>query len=317
MDERHPEEIAQLFGCHRTTVDRIVKKYNSEGRVESKPRGGCRPRALEVVHERAIQSYVADNCSITLKKMKERLVEDFNINVGKSSIDRSLSSFSFTLKRVSLVPERRNDENNMETRYIYAREFFSLLPSEDGNNIFFLDEVGFNVSMRSGRGRSLIGYDAVQIVPGLRNRNISVCCLMSKNGTFHYKKQTHPFNRESFSEFINEILNKFRELGLENRIIVMDNVPFHKCIEVREKIILEGHVIKYLPPYSPFLNPIENLFSQWKQMVRSSDPNNEALLFSIIDDTFQQITQNNCANYYRHMLNVLSRCVNKEPINDE
>jgi transposase len=171
--------------------------------------------------------------------------------------------------------------------------------------------------MRAKRGRALKGQPAIQVVPGLRNRNISVCCVMSKNGVLYHKKQTLPFNRQSFAEFLDEVLAKFRELGLQNRIFVMDNVPFHKCMEIREKLITAGHTLKFLPPYSPFLNPIENLFSQWKQLVRSRNSRDEQELFHAIDASFNEITQENCANYYRHMLNVLSRCVNREAILDE
>ena len=86
----------------------------------------------------------------------------------------------YILKRVSLIPEHSNDAETLQIRFDYAREFFTLLASDDGDNILFLDEVGFNISMRSKRGRAVKGQRAIQIVPQIRNRNISVCCVMSK-----------------------------------------------------------------------------------------------------------------------------------------
>ena len=44
----------------------------------------------------------------------------------------------------------------------------------------------------------------------------------------------------------------------------MDNVRFHKMKIVEELVLDYGHNILYLPPYSPFLKPIENVFSKWK-----------------------------------------------------
>jgi len=55
----------------------------------------------------------------------------------------------------------------------------------------------------------------------------------------------------------------------------MDNVAFHNCAEIRDKIVVRGHFIKYLPSYSPFLNPIENIFSQWKQLAKKRNTNNQ------------------------------------------
>ena len=53
----------------------------------------------------------------------------------------------------------------------------------------FVDEVGFNLIMRSRRGRSLRGTRAVHIVPGLRARNIFVCCAMLKSEITKFLKQ--------------------------------------------------------------------------------------------------------------------------------
>ena len=47
-------------------------------------------------------------------------------------------------------------------------------------NVIFVDETGFSVSMRTRRARSRPGTLAVSVVPGLRTKNISVCCAISK-----------------------------------------------------------------------------------------------------------------------------------------
>ena len=48
----------------------------------------------------------------------------------------------------------------------------------------------------------------------------------------------------------------------------MDNVAFHKTGDVQNFLIGEGHELVFLPPYSPFLNPIEHTFSTWKAHIR-------------------------------------------------
>ena len=58
----------------------------------------------------------------------------------------------------------------------------------------------------------------------------------------------------------------------ENSIIVMDNLPFHRHARVIEMMQIRGWEWRFLPPYSPFLNPIECLFSQWKNHVKRSEP---------------------------------------------
>ena len=69
----------------------------------------------------------------------------------------------------------------------------------------------------------------------------------------------------------------------------MDNVAFLNCAEIRDKIVGRGHFIKDLQSYSSFLNPTENIFSQWKQSVRKSNPNNQDDLFNCMDSTLEEL----------------------------
>jgi hypothetical protein len=96
-----------------------------------------------------------------------------------------------------LIPER--SKASIKLRYRYAREFQHLLKKYDESHIFFLDEIGFSVSMRVKRGRAPKGQRAVRVIPNLRTKNISICCTMSKNGA--YKNQDRAYNSVSFEKY--------------------------------------------------------------------------------------------------------------------
>lgn len=51
-----------------------------------------------------------------------------------------------------------------------------------------------------------------------------------------------------------------------NSVLVMDNATFHKRNDIKETIEKEGHILEFLPPYSPDLNPIEQKWAQAKAM---------------------------------------------------
>jgi transposase len=297
-------------------VKRIIDVYLGEGRVTVRKRGSSGGnKRLGASHIDFIRANINENCTISLKELQKNVNEEFGVSVSKSSINRAISSFNYTLKRLYPVPERRNEPSNIESRFICASWFYSL--SQQGTNtIFFLDEAGFNVSMRRRRGRSLSGERAVLTVPCLRNRNISVYCAIYKHGTFLYKKQDRPFNTETFSRFIDELLIKLNSEGISNAILVLDNVPFHKSQVIREKVESTGHILAFLPPYSPFLNPIENMFSQWKDGVKSRCPRSEEELLRLIDATFLNILEENCRNYYENILEYLPRCLRRERIDN-
>jgi len=75
----------------------------------------------------------------------------------------------------------------------------------------------------------------------------------------------------------------YRTVSYINIIHMQDNVGFHRSVHVREMMEIRGFEWKLLPPYSPFLNPIECMFSQWKNHVKRSEPRNEPTLHQAIN----------------------------------
>ena len=78
----------------------------------------------------------------------------------------------------------------------------------------------------------------------------------------------------------------------------MDNIAFHKGDTIKTFIENKGAKYLFLPPYSPFLNPIENLFSKLKNSVKSKSPNNETELFEYLEDSSSDINSDDCKNYF-------------------
>jgi transposase len=88
-------------------------------------------------------------------------------------------------------------------------------------------------------------------------------------------------------------------------IVVMDNLASHKVAGIREAIEAAGAELRYLPPYSPDLNPIEQFFAKLKAMLRKAAARNLQTLIAAIADALTTVTSQECANYlanqgYRH-----------------
>jgi transposase len=81
-------------------------------------------------------------------------------------------------------------------------------------------------------------------------------------------------------------------------VVVMDNLPAHKAAGIRLAVEATGASLRYLPPYSPDFNPIENAFSKlkailWKAAARTIDD-----LWDAIRDALPLFTPKECANYF-------------------
>ena len=83
----------------------------------------------------------------------------------------------------------------------------------------------------------------------------------------------------------------------QNDIVVMDNLSSHKVAGIREAIEAAGAELRYLPPYSPDLNPIEQLFAKIKALLRKAAARTLDALMAAIADALTKVSPKECANY--------------------
>ena len=138
---------------------------------------------------------------------------------------------------------------------------------QTAHTFIFVDEAGFNLAKTRGRGRNVIGQRATVAVPGQRGANITMCAALSNDGLLLHKPLIGPYNKERLVSFLDELHNQLvpaEERGARNCptfVVVWDNVAFHHFAAHPRMSVL------FLPPYFPFLNPIEEFFSAWRWKV--------------------------------------------------
>ncbi len=86
----------------------------------------------------------------------------------------------------------------------------------------------------------------------------------------------------------------------ERDIVFMDNVRTHKVAGVREAIEAAGAQLRYLPAYSPDLNPNENLYAKLKSDLRKGAARTVATLSRLVGRNLKAIAPAECAGYFRH-----------------
>jgi transposase len=104
-------------------------------------------------------------------------------------------------------------------------------------------------------------------------------------------------NADIFESFIEHVL--VPELA-PGDVVIMDNLSSHKRARTRALIEETGAMVKYLPPYSPDLNPIEMIFSKVKQSLRSLACRTRSELWNVMQQVLDQVTPTNAVNCYRH-----------------
>ncbi len=97
------------------------------------------------------------------------------------------------------------------------------------------------------------------------------------------------------------MLPKYKEAELwSGACVVMDNLPAHKAIKVRAAIESVGAAVKFLSPYSPDFNPIENCWSSLKEFLRTQESRSCEHLNSSIDKAINLITDKDIVGWFTH-----------------
>ena len=103
-----------------------------------------------------------------------------------------------------------------------------------------------------------------------------------------------PINGVSFLAYVEQVLVPTLRPG---DIVVMDNLGSHKGQAVRRAIRNAGAKLFFLPPYSPDLNPIEQVFAKLKTLLRKLDARTIAATWRGIGGLLDRFTPHECANY--------------------
>lgn len=104
-------------------------------------------------------------------------------------------------------------------------------------------------------------------------------------------------NGDVFAAFVERVLTPALRPG---DIVVMDNLSSHKSVRVRQMIESAGASLRYLPPYSPDLNPIEMVFSKIKQMLRSLACRTREALWRSMQGILDAVTPADATNCFAH-----------------
>ena len=102
-------------------------------------------------------------------------------------------------------------------------------------------------------------------------------------------------NGETFLAYVEQILVPTLAPG---DVVIMDNLSSHKVAGVRQAIEAASATLLYLPPYSPDLNPIEQLFAKLKALLRKTAARTYEALIDAIAAVLSLFAPNECANYF-------------------
>ena len=167
----------------------------------------------------------------------------------------------------------------------------------DPRRLVFIDETWAKTNMTpirgwAPRGRKLIArapigkWRTLTFLAALRHDRIDAPCVLDG-----------PINGQSFTAWVEQFLVPTLNPG---DVVIMDNLGSHKGQAVRQAIRSAGARLLFLPPYSPDLNPIEQVFAKLKLLLRKAAERSVEATWHRIGALLDAFPPHECANYLKN-----------------
>ena len=160
----------------------------------------------------------------------------------------------------------------------------------------FIDETGTSTKMARLYGRAKQGQRCRAPIPHGHWKTTTFVGALRRSGLTAPMVLDGAMHGAAFLAYVEQVLVPTLKPG---DVVVMDNLPAHKPLAVREAIERAGASLRFLPPYSPDLNPIENAFAKLKAILKRVAARTVHDLWNAIGAAIETFTPKECANYFR------------------
>jgi transposase len=174
-------------------------------------------------------------------------------------------------------------------------EWIAGQPQFDSTRAFFLDETWASTNMTRTHGRCPHGQRLVMSVPHGHWKTTTFVVALTLQGLVAPTVVDGPMNGDIFVAYVEQQLVPVLKRG---DIVVMDNLSSHKRAAVKAAIESVGAELRFLPPYSPDLNPIEKAFSKLKSMLRKAQKRTITSLQDYLGQALDNFSPEECSNYF-------------------
>ena len=167
----------------------------------------------------------------------------------------------------------------------------------DPARLVFIDETWAKTNMTRTHGWCSRGQRLIAKAPHGRWRTLTFLAALRIDRIDAPCVIDGPINGQSFFAYVEQILVPTLRPG---DIVIIDNLGSHKAKRTRQAIRAVGAKLLFLPPYSPDLNPIEQVFAKLKTLLRKAEERTVEATWRRIGELLDHFTPTECANYIRN-----------------
>jgi transposase len=292
--------IAHWIGCHPTSIDRWVRQFEEYGNVQDEARIG-RPRALESETTDSIVSLAEEKKFITPKDIRSEL----QLSVSTRTIRRRLDEYGL-FGRIARISYPFTDEH-IQLRLAFANTHLNWNESK-WDTVLFSDET-YIVLGSAGQIWVQRPEDTAFLEPYMVQQDsfpnkIGIWGCFSAKGIGAMRtidgNMDSTFLTDTFNKHMKPTARQMWPTG--QWYLLQDNAPYHTSRETKTWLHNNGIDCIDIPPYSPDLNPIENLWASLKRRIENRFPRNMTELKQFLTEEWENTEQEYLINLAHSMM---------------
>ena len=170
-------------------------------------------------------------------------------------------------------------------------------PTLAASRLVFLDESGFPTNLTRRYGRAPRGQRCVGRVPYRRWQTTTFVGALRVTGLTAPLVLDGPLTTAAFRAYVAQFLVPTLHPG---DLVILDNLAVHKDPVSAQYLERAGAQFVFLPPYSPDLNPIEQVFAKLKALVRGAASRSREALWDYLGTALPHVSPLECQHYFHH-----------------
>jgi transposase len=290
--DRVLQGLARGDGARRLEVSvrwvyQVKNRYERCGERGARKVGGYR-RSRPVNLEGRIQGWLNERVDSTLAELNQLLAQR-GIIIITTALWYKLNKWGLTFKKTLHAGEQ-------ECKDVQAarHQWQQSQPTLDVTRLVFPDETGATTNLTRTHGRAATGQRCVASVPYTHRHTTTFIEALRVNALNRPDGAGRTHDGRAFRAYVKAFFCLTLSPG---DIVVADNLGSHKAAGVQQAIGTGGATLRFLPPYSLDLNPIEQLFAKRKALLKKAAQRTVKALWQEIGNSFDIISPDECANY--------------------